>query len=87
MHARNRSPSDIQMSAYQAHGFDVIHEHVVNVNPMGGAVEVDLSATDPDCVVRVAVKKAYEAGHRAGEAALQAKLRDILGVAKNFSSN
>ena len=78
---RLRTPTPAQLATYHAHGFDLIHDHIVNVNPLGERVEVDFSATDPDLIVQVAIKKAYEAGQRAGEANLQAKLRGLLGVA------
>lgn len=77
---RFSQPTTQQIAKYQSHGFEVIHLHTVNVNPLGERVDVDLSATDPTLLVQVAVKAAYEAGLRAGEAALQAKLRSLLGV-------
>ncbi len=76
------SPSPERIKLYESLGFDILHNHRVNVNPMGEPVEVDFSATDPDFIVQIAVKKAFEAGQRAGEEALQAKLRGLLGAAK-----
>jgi hypothetical protein len=76
----NNSPTPEQLMVYQSHGFGVIHNHVVNINPTGVPVEVDFSATDPDLIVQVAIKKAYEAGRREGEVTLQEKFRMLLGV-------
>ena len=76
----NASPTVLQMAMYQSHGFDVVHNHTVNINPQGERIEVDFSATDPDFIVRVAIKKAYEAGQRAGQETLQAKMRNLLGM-------
>lgn len=77
------SPTPERIKLYESLGFDILHNHLVNVNPMGEPVEVDFSATDPDFIVQIAVKKAFEAGQRAGEEALQAKLRSLLGAAKS----
>lgn len=74
------APTMVQIATYQSHGFNVIHQHTVDINPMGPPVEVDFSATDPDFIVRVAIKKAYEAGKSAGEAQMQQKVRDLLGL-------
>lgn len=83
MNASNNSLSLERFKFYESLGFEILHNHRVNVNPMGEPVEVDFSATDPDFIVQVAVKKAFEAGQRAGEEALQAKLRSLLGAAKS----
>lgn len=77
------TPTPARIKLYESLGFDILHNHRVNVNPMGEPVEVDFSATDEDYIVQVAIKKAFEAGQRAGEEALQAKLRNLLGAAKN----
>ena len=71
-----------RMKLYESLGFDVLHDHRVNINPMGERIEVDFSATDPEFIVQVAIKQAFEAGQRAGETALQNKLRGLLGAAK-----
>lgn len=76
----NRSITLSQLATYQSYGFDVVHNHIVNINPLGERIEVDFSATDPDFIVQVAIKKAYEEGQRAGQEALQAKMRSLLGV-------
>lgn len=74
------TPLATRLDLYKSHGFEIIDKHVVNVNPMGVTVQVDLSATDQDFLVQVAVKKAYEAGVLAGEAALKEQLRKLLGA-------
>ena len=72
-----------RMKLYESLGFDVLHDHRVNINPMGERIEVDFSATDPEFIVQVAIKQAFEAGQRAGQDALQRKLRGLLGAAKS----
>lgn len=75
-----RTVSTERFALYEGLGFDIIHNHIVNINPTGERIEVDFSAIDPDYLVQVAINKAYDAGLAAGEAALQAKLRSLLGV-------
>ena len=64
-------------------GFDVLHRDVVNINPKGTSIEVDFSATDMEQIVQVAIKRAYEAGVQAGEQAVQAKIRTLLGLGES----
>lgn len=81
MHLGSRNiPDTARIALYDSYGFNILHNHRVDINPRGPAVEVDFSATDPAQLVQVAIKAAYEAGLQAGEAALQAKMRSLLGV-------
>ena len=72
-----------RMKLYESLGFDVLHDHRVNIKPTGERIEVDFSATDPEFIVQVAINQAFEAGLRAGQVALQCKLRGLLGAAKS----
>ena len=74
------NPNIEKFNRYESLGFEVIHEHRVNINPQGEHVEVDFSATGQEFLVQVAIKKAYEAGQRAGQEVFQEKMRTLLGL-------
>lgn len=75
-----RHLSTERFELYQSLGFEIVHDHIVNINPKGERIEVDFSTTAAECIVPVAIAKAFEAGHQAGQAHLQNKVRDMLGL-------